>query len=85
MTVTHNSNEEIIGRSEINDIDAILAIPLADPNEVEHVVKVHVRQNRRDHTALRGAEFRVRHRTGLHHARVEPLADEAQQRPVSHP
>jgi hypothetical protein len=39
MTVTHNSNEEIIGRSEINDIDAILAIPLADPNEVEHVVK----------------------------------------------
>ncbi len=39
MTVTHNTNEEIIGRSEINDIDAILAIPNADPNEVEHVVK----------------------------------------------
>ena len=29
---------KIIGRSEINDIDAILAIPSADPNEVEHVV-----------------------------------------------
>jgi len=39
MTVTHNSNEEIIGRAEINDIDAILAIPTADPNEIEHVVK----------------------------------------------
>ena len=39
MTVTHNSNEEIIGRAEINDIDAILAIPNADPNEIEHVVK----------------------------------------------
>jgi hypothetical protein len=39
MTVTHNTNEEIIGRAEINDIDAILAIPNADPNEVEHVVK----------------------------------------------
>jgi hypothetical protein len=39
MTVTHNTNEEIIGRSEINDIDAILAIPNADPNEIEHVVK----------------------------------------------
>ncbi|MEQ1873352.1 MAG: ferritin-like domain-containing protein [Ilumatobacteraceae bacterium] len=38
MTVTHNSNEAIIGRAEINDIDAILAIPPADPNEVEHVV-----------------------------------------------
>jgi hypothetical protein len=39
MTITHNTNEEIIGRAEINDIDAILAIPNADPNEVEHVVK----------------------------------------------
>jgi hypothetical protein len=39
MTVTHNTNEEIIGRAEINDIEAILAIPSADPNEVEHVVK----------------------------------------------
>jgi hypothetical protein len=39
MTVMHNSNENIIGRAEINDIDAILAIPSADPNEVEHVVQ----------------------------------------------
>ena len=39
MTVTHNTNEDIIGRSEINDIDAILAIENADPSEVEHVVK----------------------------------------------
>jgi hypothetical protein len=39
MTITHNTNEDIIGRAEINDIDAILAIPNADPNEVEHVVK----------------------------------------------
>ena len=39
MTVTQNTNDDIIGRTEINDIDAILAIPNADPNEVEHVVK----------------------------------------------
>ena len=39
MTVTHNSNEQIIGRAEINDIDAILAVPVVDPNEIEHVVK----------------------------------------------
>ena len=39
MTVTHNTNEEIIGRSEINDVEAILAISNADPNEIEHVVK----------------------------------------------
>ena len=39
MTVTHNDNETIIGRAEINDIDAILDIPVVDPNEIEHVVK----------------------------------------------
>ena len=30
MTVTHNDNETIIGRAEINDIEAILAIPNTD-------------------------------------------------------
>ena len=39
MTVTHNDNEAIIGRAEINDIEAILAIPTHDPNEIEHIVK----------------------------------------------
>jgi hypothetical protein len=37
MTVTHNDNQTIIGRAEINDIDAILAIPMCDPNEVLHL------------------------------------------------
>ena len=39
MTITHNDNETILGRGEINDIDAILAIPTTDPTEVTHVVK----------------------------------------------
>jgi hypothetical protein len=39
MTLMHNDNETILGRSEINDIDAILAIPTTDPTEVSHVVK----------------------------------------------
>jgi hypothetical protein len=39
VTVTHNDNETILGRAEIDDIDAILAIPVGDPNEVEHIVK----------------------------------------------
>ncbi len=34
-----NDNHTILGREEINDIDAILAIPTHDPNEVEHIVK----------------------------------------------
>ena len=34
MTVTHNSNETIIGRSEINDIEAILSVANTDVNEV---------------------------------------------------
>jgi len=39
MTVVHNDNQTILGRGEINDIEAILAIPTVDPNEVEHVVQ----------------------------------------------
>ena len=38
MTVTHNDHQDIIGRADINDIEAILAIPGTDPNEIEHVV-----------------------------------------------
>lgn len=41
MTIdsSFNSTADIIGRADINDIEAILAIPGTDPNEVEHVVK----------------------------------------------
>ena len=39
MTINHASNEEIIGRSEINDIEAILSVVNTDPNEVQHSVK----------------------------------------------
>eukprot|EP01041_Mallomonas_annulata_P019030 gene19030-38213_t len=39
MSIDFNANADIIGRSEINDIEAILAIPGTDPHEVEHVVK----------------------------------------------
>ena len=34
-----NTMTHILGRAEINDIDAILSIPGTDPNEIEHVVK----------------------------------------------
>ncbi len=39
MTIVHNDNETILGRTEINDIDAILAIPTTDPSEIQHIVK----------------------------------------------
>ena len=39
MTVVHNDNETILGRSDLNDIDAILAIPTTDPDEVVHIVQ----------------------------------------------
>jgi hypothetical protein len=39
MSIDFNANADIIGRAEINDIEAILAIPGTDPNEIEHVVK----------------------------------------------
>ena len=39
MTVTHNSNEAIIGRDDINNIEAILSVTNTDLDEVEHIVK----------------------------------------------
>ena len=39
MTVTHSSNEEIIGRDDINNIEAILSVTNTDVDEVEHIVK----------------------------------------------
>jgi hypothetical protein len=39
MSVTHSSNEDIIGRDEINDIEAILSVTNTDVDEVQHIVK----------------------------------------------
>ncbi len=39
MTVTHSSNEQIIGRADINDIEAILSVVNTDVNEKIHAVK----------------------------------------------
>jgi hypothetical protein len=39
MSATHASNEEIIGRDDINDIEAILSVSNTDVDEVEHIVK----------------------------------------------
>jgi len=39
MSVTHSSNEAIIGRDEINDIEAILSVTNTDVDEVQHIVK----------------------------------------------
>ena len=39
MSISEKESQDIIGRAELNDIDAILAIPTVDPNEIEHIVK----------------------------------------------
>ncbi|MEY3478856.1 MAG: hypothetical protein RL415_1119, partial [Actinomycetota bacterium] len=39
MSITEKQNEEIIGRDQINNIEAILSIPLTPANEIEHKVK----------------------------------------------
>ncbi len=38
MTITHSSNDEIIGRAEIDDIEAILSVSNDDLDAVEHAV-----------------------------------------------
>jgi hypothetical protein len=39
MSVTHSSNEAIIGRDDINNIEAILSVTNTDVDEIEHIVK----------------------------------------------
>ena len=39
MSVTHRDNDEIIGRADINDLEAILAVTNTDVDEVLHAVK----------------------------------------------
>ena len=39
MTMTHSTNQEIIGRDNINDIEAILSVANTNVDEVEHIVK----------------------------------------------
>jgi site-specific DNA recombinase len=40
---------------------------------------------RREHPALRASGFRMRHRPGLHYARLEPLPDQSQHHTVAYP
>src|SRR5215216_6552030 len=39
MSVTHRENDEIIGRADINDLEAILSVTNTDVDEVVHAVK----------------------------------------------
>ena len=39
MSVTHRDNDEILGRDELDDIEAILSISNQDLDEVQHAVK----------------------------------------------
>ena len=39
MSTTHRDNDEIIGRADLNDIEAILAVTNTDVDEVLHAVK----------------------------------------------
>ena len=39
MSITEKESQDIIGRADLNDVEAILAIPTVDPTEVEHAVK----------------------------------------------
>ncbi len=39
MTVTHRDTDEILGRAELNDIEAIVSVSNTDVDEIEHVVK----------------------------------------------
>ena len=37
--MTHSSTNDMIGRDDVNDVEAILSVPMVDPDEVLHAVK----------------------------------------------
>lgn len=39
MSISEKSNQDMIGRDDLNDIEAILAVTNHDVDAVEHVVK----------------------------------------------
>jgi hypothetical protein len=39
MSITEHESQDLIGRGELNDIEAILAVPNTDVDEVQHIVK----------------------------------------------
>jgi hypothetical protein len=39
MSISEKQNQDIIGRDQINNIEAILSIPVTPTNEIEHAVK----------------------------------------------
>ena len=39
MSITESENQQILGRADLNDVEAILSVPIVDPAEVEHIVK----------------------------------------------
>src|SRR5215469_6795183 len=52
---------------------------------IKHLMQIDVRENWGNYPALRRAGFRVFNRPVLHHARIQPLADEPQQHSVTYP
>ena len=39
MSITENESQDILGRSDLNDIEAILSITNDDAEAVQHIVK----------------------------------------------
>src|SRR4051812_29847773 len=52
---------------------------------VQHLVKVDVRQERRDDSALRCSGGRMAEGSPFHHSRLQPLVKDAAYHPVAHP
>src|SRR5450432_4469983 len=52
---------------------------------IQNLVQVNVRKYRRNHATLRHSGFRTVDTSFLHHTRLQPFADEAQEHAILHP
>src|SRR6266478_3398050 len=79
------SNHDIVSESHHDDITVrSLSTPRLDP-QVEHVMKIDVRQKRRSTSALRRSFPHPYSFPILQHAGVQPLLDQPHDAPIGHP
>src|SRR5215469_550958 len=79
------SEHDVIGVAHDDHVAAsLLVTPHPDP-QVEYVVEINVREQRRNATTLRGSLFHPHSLPILQHARVQPFLDEPHHAPVRNP
>src|SRR5690606_35334427 len=85
ILLVFEAHHEVVGEPHDDEIATRMPPPPLVRPEVEDIVQVEVRQERRLRRALRGSHLARRPPTAIHDPGAQPLLDEANHAPVSDP